>query len=237
MTNSRKGNMYEFVSHTWNVIKGRCFHNCAYCYMKKWKQNSLHFDNKELTTDLGSNNFIFVGSGTDMFANNINPIWVTRVLDYCNRFNNKYLFQSKDPANILRHIDHPVFQKSVVCTTIESNRFYPSVMGKAPAIEERVSAMVKISDKGITTFVTCEPIMDFDVDDLTSFVLRCHPQQVNIGRNSWPEVSIPEPTNEKVAEFISKLTPSAHVKLKKNIWEYNQESVKEYFVTKPNTLF
>jgi DNA repair photolyase len=110
-------------------------------------------------------------------------------------------------------------------------------MGKAPAIEERISAMEKISEKGVTTFVTCEPIMDFDVDDLTSLVLRCHPQQVNIGRNSWPEVSIPEPTNEKVAEFISKLTPSAHVKLKKNIWEYNQESVKEYFVTKPNTLF
>lgn len=159
--------MYDFVTHTWNVIKGRCSHNCSYCYMKKWKQNSLHFDSKEFLTDLGSNNFIFVGSGTDMFANNINPIWVTRVLDYCNGFNNKYLFQSKDPANILRHIDHPVFQKSVVCTTIESNRFYPSVMGKAPAIEERVSAMEKISDKGITTFVTCEPIMDFDVDDLT----------------------------------------------------------------------
>ena len=233
MINPRQGNMYDFVTHTWNVIKGRCSHNCSYCYMKKWKQNSLHFDSKEFLTDLGSNNFIFVGSGT----NNINPIWVTRVLDYCNGFNNKYLFQSKDPANILRHIDHPVFQKSVVCTTIESNRFYPSVMGKAPAIEERVSAMEKISDKGITTFVTCEPIMDFDVDDLTSFVLRCHPQQVNIGRNSWSEVSIPEPTNEKVAEFISKLTPSAHVKLKKNIWENNQESVKEYFVTKPNTLF
>lgn len=75
MLNPRQGNMYEFVSHTWNVIKGRCCHNCTYCYMKKWKQSSLHFDSKELLTDLGSNNFIFVGFGTDMFANNINPIW------------------------------------------------------------------------------------------------------------------------------------------------------------------
>jgi hypothetical protein len=205
--------------------------------MKKRKQNSLHFDSNELLTDLGSNNFIFVGSGTDMFAKNINPIWVTRVLDYCNRFNNKYLFQSKDPANILQHIDHPVFQKSIVCTTIESNRFYPSVMGKAPIMDERVSAMEKIYANGITTFVTSEPIIDFDIDEMASLVLRCHPEQVNIGRNSWPEVSIPEPTNEKVAEFISKLTPFAHVKLKNNIWEYNKESVKEYFVTKSNTLF
>jgi len=38
------------------------------CYMKKWKQHSLHFDSKELLTDLGSYNFIFVGSGTDMTA-------------------------------------------------------------------------------------------------------------------------------------------------------------------------
>jgi len=205
--------------------------------MKKRKQNSLHFDSRELLTDLGSNNFIFVGSGTDMFANNINPIWVTRVLDYCNGFNNKYLFQSKDPANILRHIDHPVFQKSVVCTTIESNRFYPSVMGKAPILEERVTAMEKIYANGITTFVTSEPIIDFDIDEMVSLVLRCHPEQVYIGRNSWPGVSIPEPTNEKVEEFISKLTPFAHVKLKKNVWKYDQETVKESFFANSNTLF
>jgi len=110
-------------------------------------------------------------------------------------------------------------------------------MGKAPIMDERVSAMEKIYANGITTFVTSEPIIDFDIDEMASLVLRCHPEQVNIGRNSWPEVSIPEPTNEKVAEFISKLTPFAHVKLKNNIWEYNKESVKEYFVTKSNTLF
>ena len=78
--------------------------------LKKRKQHSLHFDSKELLTDLGSNNFIFVGSGTDMFAGNINPKWITQVLDHCYKFDNKYLFQSKDPANILRHIDHPIFQ-------------------------------------------------------------------------------------------------------------------------------
>ena len=237
MLNPRQGNMYDFVTHTWNVIKGRCCHNCSYCYMKKRKQHSLHFDSKELLTDLGSNNFIFVGSGTDMFASNINPIWITRVLDYCNKFNNKYLFQSKDPANILRHIDHPVFQKSVVCTTIESNILYPSVMGKAPAIEERVSAMEKIYATGVTTFVTCEPILDFDIDEMVSLVLRCHPEQVNIGRNSWSEVSVPEPANEKVAELISKLASITHVKLKKNIWEYNPKSVKESFIAETNTLF
>ena len=27
--------MYEFVTHTWNPIKGKCYHDCSYCYMKK----------------------------------------------------------------------------------------------------------------------------------------------------------------------------------------------------------
>ena len=32
--NQSKGNMYEFITHTWNPIKDRCYHDCAYCYMK-----------------------------------------------------------------------------------------------------------------------------------------------------------------------------------------------------------
>lgn len=28
--------MYDFVTHTWNTIKGECPHDCSYCYMKKW---------------------------------------------------------------------------------------------------------------------------------------------------------------------------------------------------------
>lgn len=25
--NISKGNMYEFVTHTWNIIKGKCYHD------------------------------------------------------------------------------------------------------------------------------------------------------------------------------------------------------------------
>ncbi len=34
--NETKGNMYGFVTHTWNPVKGICPHNCSYCYMRKW---------------------------------------------------------------------------------------------------------------------------------------------------------------------------------------------------------
>jgi len=35
--NISKGNMYGFMTHTFNIIKGRCSHDCVYCYMKQFK--------------------------------------------------------------------------------------------------------------------------------------------------------------------------------------------------------
>jgi DNA repair photolyase len=57
--NTSTGNMYSFVTHTWNTVKGECHHDCSYCYMKRWgKQKPVRFDKKELKTDLGKDNFI-----------------------------------------------------------------------------------------------------------------------------------------------------------------------------------
>jgi len=73
--------MYEFVTHTWNTVKGECYHDCSYCYMKRWgKLNPVRFDEKELKTDLGSGNFIFVGSSCDMWAENIPDKWIFKTL-------------------------------------------------------------------------------------------------------------------------------------------------------------
>ena len=91
--NKQAGDMYGFVTHTWNAIKGKCMHDCCYCYMKRFPQKELWFDEKELKTDLGTGNFIFVGSSTDMFADNVPDEWIRKVLDYCRTFNNTYLFQ------------------------------------------------------------------------------------------------------------------------------------------------
>ena len=93
MLNPSKGNMYPFVSHTWNTVKGKCPHNCSYCYMKRFgKQSDLHFDEKELKTDLGEGNFIFVGSSCDMWADAIPGLWIKATLEHCRQFQNKYLF-------------------------------------------------------------------------------------------------------------------------------------------------
>ena len=127
MIKESKGNMYEFVTHTWNPIKGKCLHGCTYCYMKKMcsRLNAPRLDAAELTSYLECSNFIFVGSSIDMWAEDIPSDWIRIVLDCCNKAANKYLFQSKNPSRILEFITHPVFHRSVACTTIETNRSYP----------------------------------------------------------------------------------------------------------------
>ena len=51
---NKKSNMYQFIDATWNTVKGECYHDCSYCYMKRWgKLNKVRFDEKELKTRLG----------------------------------------------------------------------------------------------------------------------------------------------------------------------------------------
>lgn len=39
--NKQRGNMYSWVSHTWNPVKGKCPHDCNYCYMKRFPQKEM----------------------------------------------------------------------------------------------------------------------------------------------------------------------------------------------------
>lgn len=211
MTKS-KGNMYGFVTHTWNPICGSCCHNCTYCYMKRWKLNPVHLNESMLNQNLGNGRFIFVGSGTDMFAQNVPSEWIERVLCKCMGYDNEYLFQSKNPE---RFYEFKFPYKSILCTTIESNRRYPE-MGDAPSVESRVEWLEYASKSGWSTMITIEPIMDFDLDPLIDLIGRCNPIQVNIGADSKNH-SLEEPPVWKIEELIKNIERITTVFLKDNI--------------------
>lgn len=209
--NISKGNMYGFVSHTWNTVKGTCNHDCSYCYVKRWGNlNPVRFDEKELRTKLGNGNFIFVGSSNDMFASDVSKEWIQRTIDHCNLFDNQYLFQTKNPSRLLE-FELPL--NSVVCTTIESNRFYPEIMNNSPRPSARAEAMSRID---LPKYVTIEPILEFDMDELVELIKSCNPIQVNIGADSGNH-KLPEPNREKVLLLIDKLNKFTIVKQKKNL--------------------
>ncbi len=214
MLNPSKGNMYSFVTHTWNVIKGKCPHDCSYCYMKRFKQNDIRFDRKEFKTDLGKGNFIFVGSSCDMFAEAISNDWITEVLDFCADKPNRYLFQTKNPKRMyLEFIEHMPFD-AVLGTTIETNRIYRQ-MGKTPHPVERAEHISHMSD-GWDTMVTIEPVMDFDLLELSGLIRDCNPKWVNIGADSQGH-NLPEPNGKKINQLITELKKFTEVKLKDNL--------------------
>jgi len=206
--NKSSGNMYEFVTHTWNTVKGACFHDCSYCYVKRWgKLKPVRFDAKELKTDLGAGNFIFVGSSCDMFAENISDEWINKTLGHCQKFDNKYLFQTKNP----KRLQHFSFNsKTVFCTTIETNRWIPEIMNNCPTPQNRAYNMP------IGNYVTIEPILDFDLYQMVELIKQCNPKQVNFGADSGRN-NLPEPSKEKILELISELQKFTIVHNKTNL--------------------
>lgn len=213
---TKGSNMYDFINKTWNTIKGKCYHDCSYCYMKRWgKQSRVHFDCKEMQTNLGKGNFIFVGSSCDMFALNIPSKWIFDTLKHCLNFDNVYLFQTKD-VNSLLQFSNILPKNSIICTTIETNRFYPEIMRNSPVVLERAQAMETV--KIITTkntYVSCEPLMQFDLKDMVELIKICKPIQCNVGFDSGNN-HLPEPSKKETLSLINELQKFTKVNIKNN---------------------
>ena len=84
--NLSNGNMYKFVGYTWNPIKGKCLHDCSYCYMKQINPNANppRLAEYELNTDLGCGRSIFIGSSTicsqkTYHPNGLPECWITAI--------------------------------------------------------------------------------------------------------------------------------------------------------------
>lgn len=213
-----KGNMYTWVTHEWNPVKGECYHNCSYCYMKRWgKQNPIRLDEWEFKYDLGCGKTIFVVSGSDLFAENVPDAWIEQVLYHCADYDNTYLFQSKNPARIEEYLGTGHFpNKSIFCTTIESNYYYEEVMKNSPLPYNRASAMNEIAHAGYDTYVTIEPILEFDLKDMVYLIETCLPKQVNIGADSGHN-NLPEPSKDKVLALIEELKTFTVIDRKSNL--------------------
>jgi len=207
--NKQKGNMYPFVTHTWNPIRGKCPHDCSYCYMKVYPQKELRFVESEMETNLGEGNFIFVGSSTDMWASIVAYLWIDNTLRHCYYFHNRYLFQSKNPIRFTR-FQFP--ENTILGTTLESNRGYEEV-SKAPPPQARYEIMWNLS---YPCMVSIEPIMDFDLDTLVQWITDIKPEFISIGADSKGH-KLPEPSPEKVQGLIEELRGITTIKIKDNL--------------------
>jgi len=207
--NKQKGNMYAFVTHTWNPIRGKCPHDCSYCYMKVYPQGDFRFVEEELKTNLGEDNFIFVGSSTDMWVKQSQAFWLDRILAHCREYNNRYLFQSKTPERF-HWFAFPA--DTVLGTTLETNRFYDGI-SKAPVVGHRVAWMKELE---LPKMISVEPIMDFDLEYFVDWIRQIAPEFVSIGADSKGH-KLPEPPPDKLQHLVNELQKFTTVKLKDNL--------------------
>jgi len=181
--------------------------------MKRFKQNAIRFDEKELKTNLGEGNFIFVGSSCDMWAEGIPWEWVYKTVYHCKTFNNQYLFQTKNPVKIFDY-RNSLPNNFILCTTIETNRFYEKIMCNTPNPYLRADCLAYYDY--YKKFITVEPILDFDLIEMIGLIKMANPEQVNIGADSGNN-HLPEPNAEKVHALIIELSKFTKVTQKKNL--------------------
>jgi DNA repair photolyase len=231
MSKNKNGNMYEWIDKTSNPLGGECIHNCSYCYVKKLKHAKPAIKNKYSGPPIVSENgmkqiagkgkFIFVCDMTDLFAENVPFDNIKAIIDKCkSKPENKYLLQSKNTERMfdLRFlfcdIHNQIFS---ICTTFETNRHYPTIMGNSPKPMDRITWFHKLGFSGIGRYITIEPIMDFDLDVMISELKHTYPKQINIGADSGNN-NLPEPSKEKLLKLITELEKFTTVKLKTNLY-------------------
>ena len=104
-------------------------------------------------------------------------------------------------------------QKIALCISLESNRYYKDILKNAPNPKDRVYAFRNIP---VEKYVTIEPVMDFDLSELTFMISMISPTQVNIGADSGNN-GLTEPSKEKVLELINALSKITKVVQKENL--------------------
>jgi protein gp37 len=208
-----KGNMYKFITHVWNPVRGKCPYSCSYCYVGRWggTPKPLGIDRRDLITPLGGGRFIFICSGCDLFHPDVPGEWIADVRSQTLQYpDSKYLWHTKNPQRLVELIEPG--PADVACVTIESNISRPCI-STAPPPFERAIYLQKWEGRRM---ITVEPVMDFDTGEFADMILSCKPEQVNIGGDSGRN-GLPEPLPWKIKELIAALEKHTAVHRKKNL--------------------
>jgi len=175
--------------------------------VKKWNMKKYcgkpRLIEKEMKKQFKAEEFIFVCDMCDLFAEAVPDEFIAQVITHTVRFpQTTFLFLTKNPKRYFGW----VFPENVICgATIESNRDYPEI-SKAPVQFDRVHAMTNL--KHSRKMVSVEPIMDFDLDDFTSYLqaITVNPtlEFIYFGYDNYNN-NLPEPSITKLKKILENL--------------------------------
>jgi hypothetical protein len=213
---STESHMYA-KAKTWNPFKG-CRFDCTYCeptfkrQAKRQKHNCVkcygylpHYHEERLKT-IPATEIVFVCGNADISF--CEPAFTRRIIERIKQHSERrpgktFYFQSKRPSYFAQFLSE--FPKNVILlTTLETNRDEPAV-SKAPVPSERHRQFKSLDYP--RKVVTIEPVLDFDLDVFAGWIRELRVEYVWLGFNSQPQsVELPEPTPEKVQNFMELLT-------------------------------
>jgi DNA repair photolyase len=221
------GKMFKLVSETWNPITG-CLYDCKYCWARdlaltKLKKSQRYqngfkpsFNEKEFRVKFFKGDLIFVSDMGDLFGSFVESSWIEKVLDRIAVFPEAdFLLLTKNPIRYHEFINK--MPKNVILgTTIETNIdriIKEHLVSKAPLPTKRFEAMKNLEwDRKM---VSIEPILEFDLDILSSWIENIQPFLVYVGYDNYNGM-MPEPLREKSLQLISRISSNRLV-IKKTI--------------------
>jgi len=209
-------NMYQgWITHCHSHLLGKCRHFCKYCYTQAIEKRfqsgrysgDVRLNGKEFDVSYGKGKTIFIEHMNDLFSKGIPDDWIVRILEQCKKYpDNEYIFQTKNPENLLRFVPNmPV--NYMVGTTAESDivdNLYGDDETKPPDVLNRLAAMMKLPIV-IKRFITVEPMVKLgNTVGFAKAIAICNPDFVNIGIDSKGS-DLEDPAKEQILEFVEEL--------------------------------
>ncbi|KKM78278.1 hypothetical protein LCGC14_1361580 [marine sediment metagenome] len=199
------------IMRTWNVHVG-CDFLCTYCNARRTALTRLrnsprykdgftpHLVRSEYKRRFKPGDFVFIGYMGDISFCSL-PI----IRDLCRVIWEQpevnFLFCTKSPLHYHHWYWHIVWPENLYLgATIETNRDYH--LTRAPAPLYRYIAMRALDHP--KKFLSIEPICDFDLDEMLSWITEIDPQIIEVGADNYHN-DLPEPPWEKVEKLLAYL--------------------------------
>lgn len=161
-----------------------------------------HLVEEELRRSFRPGQFVFVAFMGDIAFATLEEFRkiLTRIMDFPQT---RFLIQTKNPKQLWDWwMDRAITLPSQVMlgTTLETNRDYG--LSKAPSPIKRVDYLSRFTHPA--KFLSIEPIMDFDLEEMVTWVKILHPSIIEIGADNYG-YNLPEPPWWKLEALLGRL--------------------------------
>ena len=217
-------------THSWNVLQG-CEYQCSYCWARRMKKiykqdDSVRLREDWLEDDLGEGRIVFVAEVSDIGGHWQKEEEVLRVLEHCRRFDNTYIFGTKNPHGLVKYVPF-MPAKVILWVTVESNTDHE--VSLAPPPKERIEGIHELFNEGLQAklCVSMEPLLKFDPVILKDWLEVLRPSILYLGLDSRDKHKnfsdrhglLPEPSEEEIKWLYSfGKEVCGIVMVKENLW-------------------